>query len=508
MRVLLGPTGRIGCVLPTGIATDDTTKFFFQDLVERKSLVNLFDFENRHGLFPHADRNLKFCLITATSRLFQQLASATFVSAAVQVEDLRDPERRFTLSAADIRLLNPNTRTCPICRSRHDAQLIKAVYRRIPVLIREAQGDQPEENPWGINFNRMFDMSNDSDLFRTREYLETEGWRLEGNLFRKDDLLLFPLYEAKMMYQFDHRFAHSEHPTVGQRIRGSSVEITSDQHADPNLLAIPRYWVSENDVAQKYPGLRWSLVFRDITGTVANVRTVLSTIIGRVAVGNKAPLIILKGFSTSDSAVFLSTINSFVFDYCARQKLSGLSLNYFIFNQLPVLPPERFKINCPWSNVGQILDRWLFPRVFELIYTAWDLEPFAKDCGWSGPPFRWDEERRFLLRCELDAAFFHLYLPVEASGDWRPAEGETEEDLALLKSSFSTPRDAVAYIMDTFPIVRRKDEEKWGDYRTKHVILEIYDAMAESMRTGNPYQTRLDPPPADPRCCHPPKEKP
>jgi hypothetical protein len=140
--------------------------------------------------------------------------------------------------------------------------------------------------------------------------------------------------------------------------------------------------------------------------------------------------------------------------------------------------------------------------VLELTFTAWDLEPFAQDCGWSGPPFRWDEGRRFLLRCELDAAFFHLYLPAEAGGDWQPAEGETAEELARLKASFPTPRHAVDYIMETFPIVKRKGEEKWGEYRTKRVILEIYDALAESIRTGQPYQTRLDPPPADPRVAH------
>jgi hypothetical protein len=99
----------------------------------------------------------------------------------------------------------------------------------------------------------------------------------------------------------------------------------------------------------------------------------------------------------------------------------------------------------------------------------------------------------------LDAAFFRLYLPAEKSGDWRPAEGETAEDLTRLKQSFPTPRDAVAYIMDTFPIVRRKDEEKHGEYRTKRVILEIYDAMQDSIRTGPPYQTRLDPPPGPTR---------
>jgi hypothetical protein len=140
-------------------------------------------------------------------------------------------------------------------------------------------------------------------------------------------------------------------------------------------------------------------------------------------------------------------------------------------------------------------------------------QPFARHYGWSGPPFRWEEARRFLLRCELDAAFFHLYLPATAEGQWRPArvsEGavrdETPEGLAELKKHFPTPRDAAAYIMDTFPIVKRKDEEKYdGDYRTKRVILEIYDAMQQAISTGQPYQTRLDPPPADPRCCHPPR---
>ena len=118
---------------------------------------------------------------------------------------------------------------------------------------------------------------------------------------------------------------------------------------------------------------------------------------------------------------------------------------------------------------------WIGSRAIELTYTAWDLLPFCKSCGWDGPPFRWDEERRFLLRCELDAAYFHLY---------------------------GIERDDVDYIMETFPIVKRKDEAAHGEYRTKRVILEIYDEMALAMQGGPAYQTRLDPPPADPRVAH------
>jgi len=140
-------------------------------------------------------------------------------------------------------------------------------------------------------------------------------------------------------------------------------------------------------------------------------------------------------------------------------------------------------------------------RGLELTYTAWDLEAFALDCGYDGPPFRWNEERRFLLRCELDAAYFHLYL------------GSSEEwglDSPQLREMFPTPRHAVEYIMETFPIVKRKDIKRTtitdengqvtqpGTYITKDTILSIYDAMTESIRTGVPYQTRLDPPPGPP----------
>ena len=90
----------------------------------------------------------------------------------------------------------------------------------------------------------------------------------------------------------------------------------------------------------------------------------------------------------------------------------------------------------------------------------------------------------------MATAFFHLYFGPET--EWR------QQPAAL--TQFPTPRAAVAYILDTFPIVKRKDEAKFnGDYRTKRTILEIYDALTASMQTGKAYQTRLNSAPADPR---------
>jgi hypothetical protein len=154
-------------------------------------------------------------------------------------------------------------------------------------------------------------------------------------------------------------------------------------------------------------------------------------------------------------------------------------MNFFILKQLPVLPPDQYAGFCKWDDRACLGD-WIWPRTLELTYTAFDLEPFAKDCGYDGPPFRWNEERRFLLRCELDAAYFHLY---------------------------GIERDDVDYIMETFPIVKRKDEKQYGEYRTKRVILEMYDEMKRAMETGEAYRTRLEPPPADPTVAHEARER-
>ena len=183
MRNMLNDSGRLGCIVPSGIASDDTTKFFFQDLVEKKSLVSLFDFENREKIFPAIDSRIKFSLLTCGNGEGTLAEQADFVFFAHSTDDLQDEERRFTLSPHDIELLNPNTRTCPIFRSKRDAELTKAIYRRVPVLIREARGKLPEENPWVLQFKTMFHMSNDSHLFRTQEELVAEEWELQGNIF-------------------------------------------------------------------------------------------------------------------------------------------------------------------------------------------------------------------------------------------------------------------------------------------------------------------------------------
>src|SRR5258708_28502179 len=122
-----------------------------------------------------------------------------FMFFADGAEDLSDQNRRFTLSKDDIALLSPNTGTCPTFRSKRDMEITRAVYTRVPILMKE---EASEENSWHISLNSMFHMTNDSHLFRSRKQLETDEWRLQRNTFRKHSDEYLPLYERKMIFHF------------------------------------------------------------------------------------------------------------------------------------------------------------------------------------------------------------------------------------------------------------------------------------------------------------------
>ena len=247
---LQSPQGRAGIIVPTGIATDAFNQYFFADIVSRHALVSLYDFENRQGVFPGVHRSYKFCLLTLTGAALP-CPAPEFAFFCTAPEQLRDAERRFALSAEDIRLFNPNTRTCPIFRTRRDMEIARKMYRRAGVFRREAQDGEPEINPWGVTFQLMFMMNTDSGLFRTREQLAEAGWRLQGNVFTRGKERYVPLYEAKLFHQYDHRFATFEGVSAKDIRNGNARQMTAQEKANPETVIVPRYWVPENEVAER-----------------------------------------------------------------------------------------------------------------------------------------------------------------------------------------------------------------------------------------------------------------
>jgi len=313
---LIAPEGSTGIIVPSGIATDDSTKSFFGDLVQSQTLASLYDFENRAGIFPAVDSRMKFCLLTMTGRSRPVTGAASFAFFLHSTEQLRDADRAFTLSAADFMLLNPNTKTCPTFRTVRDAELTKAIYNRVPVLIREAA---PASNSWNIEFRQgLFNMTSDSHLFRTRAEMERDGWRLDGSVFCRGDEAHLPLYEGKMVQAFDHRAASVITNLHNLHRPNQPLETTPEQHADPYFEPEPHSWVNKVQVEARLAGRwthPWMLGWKDITSTT-NERTVIASILPRVGVGHKFPLMFPDNtFGLKRIACLYANLNSFILDF-------------------------------------------------------------------------------------------------------------------------------------------------------------------------------------------------
>jgi hypothetical protein len=456
--------------MPSGFASDSFSQEHFNYLHGAGRLVSFFDFENRLGIFPGVHRSYKFCLATIAGTGVKGRPT-DFLFFGQRAEDLRDSARHVPLSEEDLVLLNPLTKTAPLFRCARDKQLTVRLHEPGRMI-----GHCNDQSDWQIRVMLMFMMNAEMKEHRSAEELDQQGYQLEGNTYRKGTDTWLPLYEGKMVGMFDHRAASIEFDPNNRVRRNQPSELSSQAHRDPSQLAQPLFWVSTESISERCSqALRWNLAVKDVTAST-NERTAIAAILPPAALTDSVPRL-SSAHPASTVSCLLANVNAFALDFTARQKVAGLHLRGHYLAQLPIIGLQKFTAESPWDR-SMSVEHFVLPRVLELTYTAWDLEAFAQDCRYDGPPFRWDEERRFLLRCELDAAFFHLY---------------------------GINRDDAAYIMDTFPIVKRKDEAKWGTYRTKDTILEIYAALAESQRTGQPYATRLNPAPASIQVAHAPR---
>ncbi|MEU1507091.1 DNA methyltransferase [Kitasatospora sp. NPDC005748] len=494
MASVVAANGRFGLILPTAVATGASSQYLFGDFTRRGALASLYDFENRRPKSPalptggkwfeSVDSRYKFCLFSLTGRAARADTSRVgfFLS---DVTDLEDADRVFVLDPEDLARINPNTGTLPVFRTQRDADITANIYRRVPVLWNEGRRNG---NPWGMSFKRLFDMTDDSDLFRSRERLEADGWELRGNVFERDGALMLPLYEAKMVDFFNHRAADViKSPTAVNR-QNQPKYLSTEAHQDPARLALPLNWIQQdgtiptrrNNKDVKVKGIelrlaeekwdhRWLCGWCDVTAST-NERTAIPAFLPRTAVGHKFPLMMPR-VTPRLVASLIATQSSLIFDFISRQKIGGTSMGLFVWKQLPVPTPDNLERHVPS----------LLSRVLELVYTAYDMVPLARDLGDEGEPFRWDENRRAQLRGELDAYFFHLY-------------GISREDTDYILESFQTESGGL----------KNNEIAKYGEYRTKRLVLAEYDRMAAAGLTlENPliegeagtYRSTLNPPP-------------
>lgn len=233
------PSGRAGFIVPTGIATDDSTKAYFERLAVGGFLRSLLCLENEEFVFPSVHHAFRFALLTLAGSPSGDAASLVFF--ARQPEQIHDARRKFQLTPEEFALINPNTRTCPVFRSERDAELTKKLYRAAPVLFVDAVNDdageqlRPAVNSWRIRFQTMFHMSGDSGLFFGAPAAPGRPLRL-------------PLLEAKMIHQFDHRWATYVEVASDTDGELETADVRDTQKAEPSFTIRPRYWVDEREV--------------------------------------------------------------------------------------------------------------------------------------------------------------------------------------------------------------------------------------------------------------------
>jgi hypothetical protein len=415
-RTKISARGRAGIITPTGIATDDLTKDFFKNIVETKQLVSLFDFENRRKLFNSVHSSFKFCLLTICG--YQNENPFDFLFFALDPTDLLVDNLHFTLTKEELLHLNPNTGNCPIFRNKQDARIVKNIYDRYPILVDEAKGI----NDYGIFFRQgLYHMTIDT----------TDGYIKEANDHAFDNPIY--LYEGKMMNQYDNLFAN--------------YSVEADEYLslarEKVHTSIGQYVVDKSDLIDRsnsnhWPH-QWFLVYRNIARST-DERTLIGSIIPLYA-----PVFSLRvvfGINKEDVCLFLGNMNSIACDFIVRNKLGGTNLSDYIMKQIPFIPTSFYT-----ARLRDIIKR----KVIELQYTNEDIKAFVLDLGVSDPCFTWNEQQRFLLKCELDAIYSHLY---------------------------GLEKDEMGHILETFPILKRKDINKYGSYRTKETILQLYDDFA------------------------------
>jgi hypothetical protein len=472
---LLKPKGIVGLLTPSGIASDKSASEFFKSVATTGRLGALIDFENRRGalepFFPDVDSRFKFCalVVGGRNRVFIETVCAFFLQG---VGALTDPERTFTLTPTDFAKVNPNTGTAPVFRTRRDASITTGIYDRLPVLVDMRKATAAAVYP--VRYLTMFHMTNDSHLFMSKAELSKTAYPVGGGRWRRGAEEFVPLYEGKMVQAFDHRAANVTVNPKNLNRPAQPEAATEAQSADPAWVPDPQYMVSAAAIDWPH-GLGWALAFKDIA-SATNARTMIAAMVPFCGASNKLPLLLpdlpiskkgAKGQALEKYAelapLLLANLNSVAFDFVARQKLHSTTLNLFIVEQLPVVPPADYARGFGAKTARDIVRE----EVLALTYTSHDMAPFARDMGYVDPatgdvkpPFVFDTADRLRRRAKLDALYFMLYFP-----------SSTPAEIAAL-------RDTASYNYSTFPIVEREERAAHGRYLSRELCLAYINALA------------------------------
>ncbi|MBA3045305.1 MAG: N-6 DNA methylase [Euryarchaeota archaeon] len=451
--------GYFGMVLKTGIVSDDTNKYFFQEMVSNRRIDSIYDFINKEKLFPDVGAIERFSLFTCAS----SLAGPEEFEISVlneNFEDLHNQDKRYRLSFEDIRRMNPNTLTCPLFHKKEDVEICKSMYQKNPVLINETE-DNPS-NYWDLEYFRMFDMTIDSGLFKDKEWLEENGFsKSYYGSYEASDKLYLPLLEGKLFTNYDHR--HGTFTGVPRERRfvtkAMAKSVSLEQKQDMRFQIEARYWVEEKDVINLCENKNIPqdaiFLFRNASQPMTNARVSIGTIAPLSAASNGCPLFIFRGEDNTERAkrmiLFTTVYNSLPFDFVLRQKMATGNINKFIVAQVSVVKPIEFQRIINHKGIVKPAEEFVLDVAPNFLYNDESLTPFFKHIGKS-EPIVYDSLKRKKDICFVDAIIAHLY---------------------------NLNREEYDYILSQFNMIKTNDENEYGEFLTKRMCLSFYDEIEE-----------------------------
>jgi hypothetical protein len=435
---------RAGMVVPTGLFTDKGTSEFFASLVDQKHIAEINDFENRKGLFGNVHRSYRFSLFI--------VGQAENVKMRIS---LTSPQQLFrdnaiTLMPSEISMFNPNTKTLPMVKTGKDLQILKKIYSQSKIIFDENASTEVEKNPLGCSVFRLFDMSNDSDKFRRRSDLESEGYTYKNGNYIKEDTKYLPLYEGKSFYIMDSRYNRIEED-------GNGYPVTEEEKSDPEYFPKCRYYVSERDFNEQLERkntnqkAKFWIGFRQQARSDDSRTMIISPII-KGPTGNS-----IYTVTVDQDFLPLLLLSTHIIDFILRCKVQGANINKFIFNQLPVLSPEKLK-QTPGLHGDETIEQTIRQLLINLTNYAYDLEPFVKELGGQITPRPWDERERLRNFAKLDAIVAHLY-------------GLTKDELK--------------HIFADFKGEAKNQKDRHGEYLSQRLAFEYYEDFARISANSN-----------------------
>ncbi len=386
---LLRQGGHCGIVIPSGVYTDLGTKQLREMLFGQTEVTGLFCFENRKAIFEGVDSRFKFVVLSFEKGGKTENFPASFMRHDVAELECFPQEGGINISVDLVRRLSPDSLSVPEFKNETDINIAEKMLK-FPLLGESVEG------AWNLKLSAEFHMTNDSHLFKTALY--------------KDCL---PLYEGKMLHQFDHKW---------------------DQ---------PRYWIDEKqarktllgheaDLGQILDYQKYRLAYRSIASST-NERSIVCTVIPKHVFAGHSLNISKEGPTAAQMLFITAVFNSFVFDYCLRQKVSvNLTLFYIYQSSIPRLTES----DAAFKPIVE--------RAARLICMAPEFDDLAKEAGLkSHKDGATDPEQRGKLRAELDGLIAHLY-------------GLTEEEFAHVLTTFPlVPEPVRAAALNAYSDVNR-----------------------------------------------------